>query len=248
VRPSDASVAAELEERRLRAMRERVLALAEGLAATVTLRAGGADAVVIRCEDADPSKAAQVCNGLTRLLVEEAARERASGAEGALQALDAQLAEARQILEKKADALRRLRAEEAEDSGAGHDANGLQKVARDYDQAWNAYRALLERWRAADTASRTGHSGRVRFLVLRPAPVPATPCYPNRVLFALVGAALGLVFGLGAAVAAERRNPSIKGPEDLMQLLPQPILAEVPLVRIRGSRRVSPARRRSRRA
>jgi len=255
--PGEASIAAELTERRLNAVRQRVLARAEGMAATASVRTGGADTFVIECVHADRSKAAGVCNGLALLLVEDATRERASDAEGDLQALETQVAGARRAMDEKAEALRRFRAGAAGDSEAGHQAvdakapragEELGRLARDYDDAWDAYRALLDRWQAADTALRLGRGGWVRFTVLRAAVPPLAPFYPNRFLFALIGTALGLVVSLGAAIVVERRDPSIRGPEDLEELLGKPILAQIPLVRVRRSRWTVPARRRSHRA
>ena len=47
---------------------------------------------------------------------------------------------------------------------------------------------------------------------------------------------------LGAAVLAELRDRSVKGPEDLAETLPFPILAEIPLVRVRRPGRRVPTR------
>jgi capsular polysaccharide biosynthesis protein len=56
-------------------------------------------------------------------------------------------------------------------------------------------------------------------------------------LFGLAGALLGLVLGLSAAVVAEQRDRSVKGPEDLDDILPVPLLTTVPEVREREERR-----------
>ncbi len=68
----------------------------------------------------------------------------------------------------------------------------LDRLARDYERARQAYLELEEQWRAVEAASRSGGSGRVRFTVLQSATAPQTPFFPNPVLFALAGAVLGL--------------------------------------------------------
>jgi uncharacterized protein involved in exopolysaccharide biosynthesis len=93
---------------------------------------------------------------------------------------------------------------------------------------------LVERtnaqWQAAEPVARLG--GRtVRFELLRKAGIPDTPESPGLWLFALAGAALGLLLGLAVALLAEVRDTTIKGPEDLAQVLPLPLLATIPLVR-----------------
>jgi hypothetical protein len=267
------SIAAELAERRLQAVKQRVLTHSaiervvrdvdpptddettpweeriEALWAAVHVRAGEADAFFIECVHADPSKAALVSNRLASLLIEEAERERLHGAAGDTLVLEARLAGARKAMEDKAAAVLRFRKGLPDVSNADLgkiDATvekrreELERLARDYDQALKAHRALEEQWRAAEASN----SGRVRFAVLRPASAPPAPSYPNRLLFALAGAALGLVLGLGTAVVAELRDGSVKGPEDLRELLPQPLLAEVPLVRVRRFSRRVPTRHR----
>jgi uncharacterized protein involved in exopolysaccharide biosynthesis len=109
----------------------------------------------------------------------------------------------------------------------------LETLARELDEARRAYVALENEWRAAETAARTGGSATARFAVAQPAQVPTSPYFPNRIHFALVGLALGLAFGLGASLVAESRERGVRGPEDLRETLPGPLLAELPLVRTR---------------
>ena len=244
------SIAAELAERRLRVVRQRVATLweerVEVLSAAVSVRAGEADAFFIECVHADPSKAALVSNRLASLLIEEAERERAPGVEGGPLVLEARVTGARKAMEDKAEALLRFRKGLPDVSSAGRgeiDATvekakeELERLARDYDQALKAHHALQEQWRAAEA-----NKGRVRFAVVRPASAPRAPSYPDRLLFALAGAVLGLVLGLGAAFVAELRDKSVKGPDDLRELFPQPLLAELPFVRVRRFSRRIPTR------
>jgi uncharacterized protein involved in exopolysaccharide biosynthesis len=85
-----------------------------------------------------------------------------------------------------------------------------------------------------------GESGgtheRARFELLRDAEIPRVPEAPSPILFVLAGALAGLVTGLAAAVVSEHRDRRVRGPEDLEDVLPVPLLATLPEVRARGQR------------
>jgi len=89
-----------------------------------------------------------------------------------------------------------------------------------------------------------------RFKLARAAATPETSESPGPAAFAPFGALLGLALGLGAALVAELRDATVKGPEGLEDALALPLLAVIPEVRKgtseRGSRaaRASPAARR----
>ncbi len=112
----------------------------------------------------------------------------------------------------------------------------VQRLADELAEARRAYEALLAQWQAAETAARLGRAQAVRFELLRSAVVPDRPESAGLWLFALAGAALGLVLGLAAALLAEMRDATVKGPEDLAHILQAPLLATVPLVRARRQR------------
>jgi uncharacterized protein involved in exopolysaccharide biosynthesis len=76
-----------------------------------------------------------------------------------------------------------------------------------------------------------------RFELLAPATMPAAPESPDPVWYGLAGLLLGLLLGLLVAVVAEHRDRSVKGPEDLDEILPVPLLATLPEVRLRDQRR-----------
>jgi uncharacterized protein involved in exopolysaccharide biosynthesis len=239
-------------DRRLRAVRGRVLSrsviervvkevkpygtgagedspLAEQIEATlaaVSVEPRGTDAFIIQYVHDDPTRAALVANRVANLLVEESERERAARSQSSPALLEAHLGDERRALERAGEALRRRRAKRA-----APPAEDLDRLARDYDEAYTAYLALQDEWRAAETAARVGGGAAARFTVVRPASIPPRPYYPNRVLFALIGLALGLTLSLGAALVAESRDRSVKGPEDLQEILPYPLLAQLPLVR-----------------
>jgi uncharacterized protein involved in exopolysaccharide biosynthesis len=82
----------------------------------------------------------------------------------------------------------------------------------------------------ADGALRTPG---VRFKQLGTAAIPPAPEAPSPLVFGLVGALVGLTLGLVAALLAEHRDASVKGPEDLERILPVPLLATLPELRVR---------------
>lgn len=124
--------------------------------------------------------------------------------------------------------------ERAPASGAGEKAR--QSARLEHEQAQQAYDAVLARWREAETAARANRGPITRFELLRDAAIPRSPQAPSPLLFALAGALAGLLVGLLAAVVAESRDRSVKGPEDLDDLLPAPLLAIVPEARDRDPR------------
>jgi hypothetical protein len=72
--------------------------------------------------------------------------------------------------------------------------------------------------------------GSLRFELLRDATVPALPQPRDPLRFVLLGALAGLTVGLAAALLAEYRDRSIKGPEGLEEILEAPLLTIVPEV------------------
>ena len=123
--------------------------------------------------------------------------------------------------------------------------DAVRRATSDLSRARESYREALEKWQVAETARGLLAGRGERFEVVEPARVPQEPFSPNRPLFALFGLALGLALGLGAAVVAEHRDRSVKGPEDLEETLALPIIAVIPLVRVgrrrRGDRRGGPS-------
>jgi hypothetical protein len=114
----------------------------------------------------------------------------------------------------------------------------LERLDRDYASARERYHSALEEWREAETAARLNSDAAVRFEIEEPARVPDRSFFPDRSVFSVVGLALGLALGLAVALIAELRDRSVKGSQDLQELLPYPLLAELPLVRLpRAERR-----------
>ena len=85
----------------------------------------------------------------------------------------------------------------------------------------------------AAAAALAGRAPGVRFKLLGAAAIPPAPESASPAAFGLVGAVVGLALGLVAAVVAEHRDGSVKGPEDLPLILDVPLLATLPEVRLR---------------
>lgn len=113
--------------------------------------------------------------------------------------------------------------------------DAVRRATSDLGRERESYREALEKWQVAETERGLLAGRGDRFEVVAPARVPEAPFSPNRPLFAFFGLALGLALGLGAAVVAEFRDRSIRGPEDLEETLALPIIAVIP--RVRGGRR-----------
>lgn len=236
--PDRSGLAVQLAERRLRTVSQRVLSRsaeeAERIgasAAVVSVKPEEAGVFSVESVHGDPSRAALLSNRLASLLVEESER-----AEADVRAIEARVAAAREAMERGGDAFVRFR-EKMRDTPRAR--RRLQKLARDYDEAREAHLELEAQSRAV--AAVAGRTGRARFTLLRPASVPRAPEFPNRMLFVAVGMALGLLGGLVGAVLVELRDQSIKDAQDLREVLPLPLLAEIPFVRVGRSSRRAPA-------
>ena len=112
----------------------------------------------------------------------------------------------------------------------------LETLAAEYDKAEASYLALLDESRQAEIAS-LSQGPLVALEILENATVPEAPYIPDRRLFGLGGLVLGMALGLGLALVAESRDHSIKGPEDLQQVLLQPLLTTIPFVDARRPQR-----------
>jgi uncharacterized protein involved in exopolysaccharide biosynthesis len=265
------AVAAELERARARKDRIREEIAAAGAPATDTqelsaelarLRTERAD-LRQRYTDAHPDVQA-LDRRIQRLEIALSGRQPAGTSPSS--ALEAQLAEVEaeivEIVGRSARLEKESRAASARRPRAQDTGEQLERLTQQLQREREAYRALLLQWQDSDMALRLGRTTRTaRFEVLQSA--VAERAGPRRGSLALGALLFGLALGVGAAVAAELRDPRIEGPEDLEELLPTPLLGTVPFVggaRFRRRRRQhlnhssathtrsSPAKSRSRRA
>jgi uncharacterized protein involved in exopolysaccharide biosynthesis len=209
----------------------------------VSVKSGMAGVYSLGYVHRDPVQAAHVANRLAALVVEGAEWERARRPDPA--ALEARLAQAREALEEQRAAVRRLRegisgaasGEAAATRARSDPQRELAELTRAYERAQGTILALQEEWSAAETASRLYRGAAVRFEIVEPARVPRRAFFPSRPVFGLVGLALGLALGLVVAIVTEIRDRTVRSAEDLQELLALPLLAQVPLVRVRRSSR-----------
>jgi len=109
-----------------------------------------------------------------------------------------------------------------------------ERALAERQQARQAYEAVLAERAAAQAAAQSGGPA-ARVELLREAVVPDAAGSLPLPFAAAGGALLGLVLGLVWAAVAELRDHRVKGPEDLAELLPVPVLTIVP--ELRGSDR-----------
>jgi len=105
----------------------------------------------------------------------------------------------------------------------------LANLTRDYNKMSDNYTALLSKQLEAQMAGRLEKRWKGEgFRILDPANLPEKPDSPRRLRILLLGAMLGLLVGLGAAITAEALDRTVKDAEQLHSLLPYPILARIP--------------------
>ncbi|HEY0028249.1 MAG TPA: polysaccharide biosynthesis tyrosine autokinase [Allosphingosinicella sp.] len=98
-------------------------------------------------------------------------------------------------------------------------------LQREVDTNRSLYDALLQRYKEIGVAGGVGTSN---VSVVDRAEPPGGPYKPNLMLNLLVGLALGLVGGIGAALALEFLNDTIKSPDDVRDKLNLPSLGVIP--------------------
>jgi polysaccharide chain length determinant protein (PEP-CTERM system associated) len=105
----------------------------------------------------------------------------------------------------------------------------LSDLTRGYDQSKANYDDLLKKRNesAMATSMELLQQGE-RFRVLDPPSLPAKPAYPNRLKFCAIGLAVGLMLGLMVVGALEFFDDRIYDEKELQDLLPVPVMSEIP--------------------
>ena len=105
----------------------------------------------------------------------------------------------------------------------------LATLTRDYQNLSENYTALLNKQLDAQMAGRLEQRWKgARFRVLDPAHLPEKADFPKPWLVVSLGVVLGFLSGLGASVAMELLDPTVKDSESLERLVGYPILARIP--------------------
>ena len=112
------------------------------------------------------------------------------------------------------------------------------QVEREYSELTQERELLLERYRelrgmgseaALGEALETGQSG-ARLTIVEPARIPSSPVSPNRISLSFLGIVLALAIGLGIASLTEAMDTTVRGKQDIEDLLDMPPIGIIPLV------------------
>jgi polysaccharide chain length determinant protein (PEP-CTERM system associated) len=106
-----------------------------------------------------------------------------------------------------------------------------RKLTRDYDNAQKFYddKSKQEKDSETQTAMEREAQGEQMHLT-RPADLPESPTFPNRLIFAGGGLAGGLAIGFGLAMWLELRDQAVRTERDVLAVLDLPVLSQVPWV------------------
>jgi len=116
----------------------------------------------------------------------------------------------------------------------------ILSLTRDYEELRDNYSSLVKKKMEAEMASKLEQEARGRqFRVIDPAYLPEQPSFPNRPLFALMGALMGVAAGVGLAIGADFIDPTIKDVDDLGAVLPYPVLAVISHVKPKHQRQLA---------
>ncbi len=165
-----------------------------------------------------------------------------AAATGTLDTVDPSTGAARSQLEKTKQEMKGLEARRVDLEARIHSFRGrveqaprteqeLATLTRDYQKLNENYLALLSKKLDAKMAAKLEQRWKgEHFTILDPAHLPESPYRPNRPLFMGAGLLVGLLIGVGVAIAGEFFDNSIKDLDDLESLLPYPVLATIPYV------------------
>ena len=107
----------------------------------------------------------------------------------------------------------------------------LAELTRDYTTLREVYADLLQKNEESKVAANLERRQiGEQFKLLDPARMPERPVSPNRPLINLMGAAVGLLFGIVLVGVQEYRDTSFSNEEDVIRLLGVPVLARIPLM------------------
>ena len=105
----------------------------------------------------------------------------------------------------------------------------LSTLTRDYEKLNENYTALLSKQLEAQMSGRLESRWKGdQFRMLDPASLPEKPVFPKAGVFLSLGAILGLLVGIGAALVAEYFDSTVKDSEALQAMQGYPLLASIP--------------------
>ena len=91
----------------------------------------------------------------------------------------------------------------------------------------------------ARTGERIGEAKEVTeyWRVHTPPRLPVLPAFPNRPLYLILGALIGLTLGIAAGLIAEALDSTIRGTRDIRQVMQMPPIAAIPVIKTDSDRR-----------
>jgi polysaccharide chain length determinant protein (PEP-CTERM system associated) len=108
-------------------------------------------------------------------------------------------------------------------------------LTRDYEQSQSNYGSLLAKRNQSELATNLEKRQQgEQFQLLDPPSFPDKPYWPERLVWSWVGLGIGIALGFSVTAAAELIDDRIRDEEDLKQVLPVTILAEIPLLTANG--------------
>jgi succinoglycan biosynthesis transport protein ExoP len=114
----------------------------------------------------------------------------------------------------------------------------FREMARELESAQFKYQEILSKQTEAQVSSNleTERKGE-KFTMIEPPQPPEKPVSPNRTLILIIGLLLSAALGVGAVIARESFDGSVRGPDDIRQLLQVPALASIPIIDTQADRR-----------
>jgi succinoglycan biosynthesis transport protein ExoP len=104
-------------------------------------------------------------------------------------------------------------------------------MARDLESAQFKYQEILSKQTEAQVSANleTERKGE-RFTLIEPPQPPEKPIKPNRLLILIVGLFMSVPAGIGAVIARDAFDASVRGPSDIRLMLEIPALASIPVI------------------
>ncbi len=140
--------------------------------------------------------------------------------------------EVEQLRARLADVDRRIASFQSRVEAAPRREQEVLGLMRDYQKLSENYSQLLSKKLDAEMASRLEQQQKgQQFRILDPAYLPERPSFPNRFMFGLAGAVVGLLLGLALAIGVDVLDPTMKDAESVSEAFSVPVLAVVPYVK-----------------
>jgi succinoglycan biosynthesis transport protein ExoP len=107
----------------------------------------------------------------------------------------------------------------------------FHSMSRELETAQLEYKEILAKQTEAQVSENLESERKgERFTMIEPPQMPEKPISPNRTLIVILGLLLSVGLGVGAAAAHESFDASVRGPNDIRQLLQVPALASIPVI------------------